>query len=301
MRQAIVRKKPFLEKFEGLFWLMPFIIPYIVFTLAMLVTSFALSFTDYKIMGAKQFIGLNNYTTLFTDRIYWESLGNTVFYVLASTPILILVPLAIGIFIEHKLLVSRSFFRITFFAPFVLPVSVVAYTFLYMFQPYTGLINNLVRTIGMLGAKEEIFWIMEANLAWITIIIETLWWTGGFNMILYIAGMQEIPEHYYESADLDGCNFMDKVRYITIPLLSRVHVTVIFLQLVASFKVFGQVFLLTGGGPGGATRTYIQYLYEVSFRSFKIGRGSAAAFVLFLLILIISFLQFKATSKFNKE
>lgn len=115
MRQAIVTKKPFLEKYEGLFWLMPFLIPYIVFTLAMLVTSFLLSFTDYKILGAKQFIGIDNYTILFTDRIYWQSIGNTILYVLASTPVLILVPLAIGIFIEHKQLVSRSFFRITFF------------------------------------------------------------------------------------------------------------------------------------------------------------------------------------------
>jgi multiple sugar transport system permease protein len=301
MRQATVNRKSFFTKFEGLFWLMPFLIPYAIFTLAMLIMSFTLSFTDYKILGDKRFIGFDNYTTLFADAIFWQSLRNTIVYVLASTPVLILVPLAIGIFIEHRQLVSRSFFRITFFAPFVLPVSVVAYTFLYMFQPYTGLVNNLIKTIGLLGAKEEIFWITQSNMAWITIIVETLWWTGGFNLILYIAGMQEIPDHYYESADLDGCNFLNKVRYITIPLLNRVHVTVLFLQLVASFKVFGQVFLLTGGGPGGATRTYIQYLYEVSFRSFKIGRGSAAAFVLFLLILIISALQFKATSKFSKE
>ncbi len=301
MSQIGFCKERFLKKYEGVLWLIPFLIPYGIFTFAMLISSVSLSFTDYKILGERTFTGFSNYSALFTDTVYWQSLRNTVIYVLLSTPVLIIMPLIIGIAIEHKLLVTRGLFRTTFFAPYVLPVSVVAYTFLYMFQPYTGLINNLLRAIGSLGAKEELFWLMDTKLAWVTIILETLWWTGGFNMVIYISGMQEIPDQYYEATEIDGATYLQKVWYITLPLLNRVHTTVLFLQLVASFKVFGQVYLLTAGNPGGSTRTYIQYLFETGFRTFNIGRGSAAAIVLLLIIMLVSFVQFTVTSKFNKE
>jgi len=294
-------KERFLNKYEGFLWLVPFLIPYGIFTFAMLISSFGLSFTDYKILGDKTFIGLKNYTTLFSDPVYWQSLRNTVLYVVLSTPVLIIIPLIIGIAIEHKLLVVRGFFRTTFFAPYVLPVSIVAYTFLYMFQPYTGLINNLLRMVGILGAKDELYWLMQTEMAWITIILETLWWTGGFNLVIYISGLQEIPDSYYEATEIDGATYLQKVWYITLPLLNRVHTTVLFLQLVASFKVFGQVYLLTAGNPGGSTRTYIQYLFETGFRTFNIGRGSAAAIILLFIIMLVSFVQFTVTSKFNKE
>ena len=289
-----------LKTFEGLLWLVPFLIPYLIFTLAMLTSSFVLSFSDYKIIGDKTFIGIENYKTLMGDIVFWQALGNTFKFVLLSTPVLILFPLFLGIFIDNKVLFSKSFFRVSFFAPFVLPVSVVAYTFLYMFQPYTGLINNLLKSLHLLGGSNELFWLMDTKLVWITIIFETLWWSGGFNLIIYIAGLQDIPPQYYESAEIDGANTFHKIFFITLPLLGRVHVVILFLQLVSSFKVFGQVYLLTGGDPGGGTRTYIQYLYESGFRTFQIGKASAAAFILFGIILVISFIQFSVTSKYNK-
>lgn len=290
------------SQWQGFLYLVPFLIPYVLFTFVMLLASFGLSFTDYKIMGGQtHFIAFDNYDVLFTDSIYWQAVKNTFLFVGASTPPLILFPLLIAILIEHRLLAGRGFFRTTFFAPYVLPVSVVAYTFLYLFQPYTGLVNNILKLLGVLGGEAEIYWLKTTSLAWVTVIFETMWWTCGFNMILYIAGMQEIPEQYYESADIDGAGYLKKVWYITLPLLGRVHVTVLFLQLVASFKVFGQIYLLTMGGPGGDTRAYIQYLYEVGFRTFKIGRASAAALVLFLIIMTISFLQFSLTSRLAKD
>ncbi len=285
------------KKIEGFLYLLPFLCFYLVFTFGMLILTAVLSMTDYKILGEAHFVGLKNYLRLFSDSIFWRALGNTTLFVVVSTPVLIGVPFLLALLIEYPGLPIRGFFRTTFFAPQVMAVSMVAYIFLYMFQPYTGLVNNVLRELHVLSGTGEIYWLMNPALVWVVIVVETLWWAGGFNMILYIAGMQEIPEDYYECAELDGITYWQKVRYITLPLLSRVHITVLFLQLVASFKVFGQVFLLTGGDPGGATRTYIQYLYEQGFRVFEIGRASAASIFLMGIILIVSGIQYTVTSR----
>lgn len=290
-----------IKKIEGFFYLLPFLIFYLIFTFGMLILTAVLSFTDYKILGDASFVGAANYIRLFSDSTFWRALGNTTLFVVISTPFLIGIPFLLALLIDHPRLPLRGFFRTTFFAPQVMAVSMVAYIFLYMFQPYTGLINNILKGVHLLDQNIEVYWLMNPILVWVVIVAETLWWTGGFNMILYIAGMQEIPEEYYECAALDGISYWQKVRYITMPLLSRVHITVLFLQLVASFKVFGQIYLLTGGDPAGSTRTYIQYLYEQGFRVFEIGRASAASIFLMVIILIVSGIQFTVTSRAAKK
>lgn len=290
-----------IKKLEGFLYLLPFLCFYLVFTFGMLILTGILSFTDYKILGDASFVGISNYIRLFSDKTFWQSLGNTTLFVVISTPVLVGVPFLLALLIEHPRLPVRGFFRTSFFAPQVMAVSMVAYIFLYMFQPYTGLINNILKALGILSEKGEIYWLMKPSLVWIVIVLETLWWAGGFNMILYIAGMQEIPEEYYECAALDGISYWQKVRYITLPLLSRVHITILFLQLIASFKVFGQIFLLTGGDPAGSTRTYIQYLYEQGFRVFEIGRASAASIFLMIIILLVSGIQFTISSRAAKN
>ena len=209
----------------------------------------------------------------------------------ASTPVLMILPLTIAIFIESKYLKGRDFFRTTFFAPYILPVSIVAYTFYYILVPYQGLLNNTLKMIGLLGRDQEIYWLSTLPAAWVSIIAETAWWTSGFNLILYIAGMKDIPSSLYESAEMDGAGFFQQAWHITIPLLGRVHYSLLFMQLVASFKIFSQAFLLTDGAPGGGTRTYIHYFYDVGFRTSKFGRGSACAVMLFLVVMLVSIVQ----------
>lgn len=291
------KRRKLFKKYEGFLYVVPFLCIYLVFVFGMLILTGILSFTDYKLLGEPSFAGIKNYVRLFSDKIFWESLRNTTVFVVTSTPVLIGVPFFLALLIEHPRLPVRGFFRTTFFAPQVMAVSMVAYIFLYMFQPYTGLVNNLLKAVHLLKAESEIYWLMDGVLVWVVIILETLWWGGGFNMILYIAGMQDIPDDLYECAALDGVSYWQRVRYITFPMLARTHITILFLQLIASFKVFGQVFLLTGGDPAGATRTYIQYLYEQGFRVFEIGRASAASIVLMVIILIVSVVQFTITSK----
>ena len=291
------KKRKLFKKYEGFLYIVPFLCIYMVFVFGMLVLTGILSFMDYRLLGEASFTGIKNYIRLFSDKIFWESLKNTTVFVLVSTPVLIGVPFFLALIIEHPRLPVRGFFRTTFFAPQVMAVSMVAYIFLYMFQPYTGLVNILLKSMHLLREQSEIYWLKNAVLVWIVIVLETLWWTGGFNMILYIAGMQDIPDDLYECASLDGVSYWQRVRYITFPMLARTHITILFLQLIASFKVFGQVFLLTGGEPAGATRTYIQYLYEQGFRVFEIGRASAASVILMVIILVVSVVQFSITSK----
>lgn len=282
---------------NGYLWLLPFLIPYSFFTLFMLIETGVISFQDYNLMKGGVFNGLDNYDFLLTDHSWWQSLWNTTIFVVFSTPFLMLLPLLIAIMIEGGMLKNRDFFRTTFFAPYILPVSIVAYTFYYILTPYQGLLNNTLRLLGIIGIDQEIYWLSTLPAAWVSIIFETVWWTSGFNLVLYIAGMKDIPASLYESAEIDGANFVQKARYITIPMLGRVHYSLLFMQLVASFKVFSQAYLLTGGAPGGGTRTYIHYFYDVGFRTSKFGRAAACALVLFVIVMTISVVQTKISNK----
>ncbi len=293
-------QRNWLKTWEGLFFLLPFLLPYILFTFVMLLQAVGLSFIDFKILGTSTYTGLRNYRIMFNDPIFWASIKNTLMYVALSTPVFVVWAFMAALLLDYKLLHNRTFFRTTFVMPMMLPVSVIATIGLYMFQPYVGLINGILKTFHVLGAKQEIFWLGDSKLVWVTITLLTLWWANGFNVVLYLAGMQDISESYYESAQLDGASFWQQVRHITIPLLSRVHLSILFLQLVASFKIYGQAFIMTAGGPDGASRTYIQYLWESGFRTFSIGRASAASLVLFAIIFIVSGTQYYVSSRMSK-
>ena len=285
------------QRWEGFFYLIPFLIPYVAFILIMLLEAVGLSFIDYKIFGGSSFVGIDNYKVVFNDPVFWTALKNTSLFVLYSTPIFIIAAFFMALLLNYRFLKHETMFRAAYVMPMVLPVSVAATIGLYMAQPYVGLINGLLKTFKILGIDSEIFWIGDSKLVWVTITALTLWWGNGFNIVLYLAGMKEIPETYYESAQLDGASFFQQVWYMTIPLLARVHVSVLFLQLIASFKIYGQAYIMTEGGPGGASRTLIQYMWEMGFRTFNIGRASSVAVVLFVIILIVSAAQYSVSAR----
>jgi len=280
----------------GYLLLLPFLLFYMLFTFYPLVQGFIVSFFKWSITGPKVFVGISNYQELISDNFFWESLWHTLGYVLLSTPIFVLGAFILAIIIDYKQIIGKTFLRTVFFLPNVLTVSIVAVIWLNMLQPYTGLTNALLHSIGI---RPEIYWLSDKNLVWPSIIWVTFWWNTGYYMILYLAGLQEISEELYEAAELDGASWLQTIFHITIPSLARVHVLVLFLQVVASFKIFGQVFLITEGGPGGASRTFIQYIYEVGFQRFFVGKASAAAFVLFGIIIIVSILQLKIMDRYK--
>jgi multiple sugar transport system permease protein len=279
-------------------FLSPFLLFYLLFTFYPLLQGFFISFYEWNLTSAKVFVGFSNYVDLAQEKYFWQSLMHTFLYVLISTPIYLAGAFILAVIVDHKFVKGRNLLRGIFFMPNVLAVSITSIIWVNMYQPYSGPVNAILRVIGF---KADYAWLNESNLVWPAIILLTFWWNVGYYMILYLAGLQEVPEDRYEAAQLDGANWFQTIWYITIPSLKRIHILVLFLQIVASFKIFGQVFLTTEGGPGGASRTYIQYIYENGFQRFFMGKASAAAFVLFIVILAVSILQLRLLKKTADE
>lgn len=282
------------ESAAGFLFLAPFLLVYAVFNLYPMIQGFIISFFKWNITSSKVFVGLANYQALFKDDVFWKALTNTLLYVLVSTPIFMAGALVLALIVDHRALKGRTFVRSAYFLPNILAVSITAMIWLNMLKPYTGLMNAVTHT---LGVEKEIFWLSDPGLVWPSIILVTFWWNTGYYMLIYMAGLQEIPAEQYEAAAIDGATGWQRLWRITLPCLKRTHLLVLFLQAIASFKIFGQVFLITEGGPGGASRTLLQYVYETGFITFQMGRASAASFVLLAIILVVSIAQLKIMNR----
>lgn len=282
------------DTFAGYAFLFPFLAIYAVFNLYPMIQGFIISFFKWNITGTKTFIAFDNYIRLFQDPVFWKALTNTLLYVLISTPIFMLGALILALIVDSKLLMGRTFVRSTFFLPNILAVSITAVIWLNLLQPYTGLLNAGLHAIGI---EQEVFWLTSETLVWPSIVLVTFWWNTGYYMLIYLAGLQEIPTEQYEAAAIDGATELQRIVRITVPCLKRTHLLVLFLQAIASFKIFGQVFLITNGGPAGASRTLLQYVYETGFTTFQIGQASAASFVLLLVILSVSIVQLRIMNR----
>ena len=282
------------DTFAGYAFLFPFLAIYAVFNLYPMIQGFIISFFKWNITGTKTFIAFDNYIPLFQGPVFWKGLTNTLLYVLISTPIFMLGALVLALIVDSKLLMGRTFVRSTFFLPNILAVSITAVIWLNLLQPYTGLLNAGLHAIGI---EQEVFWLTSETLVWPSIVLVTFWWNTGYYMLIYLAGLQEIPTEQYEAAAIDGATGLQRIIRITVPCLKRTHLLVLFLQAIASFKIFGQVFLITNGGPAGASRTLLQYVYETGFTTFQIGQASAASFVLLLVILSVSIVQLRIMNR----
>lgn len=290
-RAAVWKRRPWI----GLLFVLPFFVFYGAFLIWPTLFMLRMSFTSWSLTGAgtDNIIGLANYRELFSDDAFWTSLRNTLWFTVLSTPPLVILSLVFAL-LANQAIPGRWFFRLSFFAPYVLPSSVVVIIWSWIYQPTDfGFLNGYLTQLGL----EQIGWLTDTDLAMISVVITTVWWTIGFNFILYLAGLQEIPRDLYEAAELDGAGQWRLVRDITIPLLNRTTLTILILQLLASLKVFEQIFLLTGGGPNFTTRPIIQYIYETGFTSYRIGLAAAMSYVFFVIIILVSIIQFVVTSR----
>jgi multiple sugar transport system permease protein len=262
-----------------------------VFSILPIFYGLFVSFHDWTLIGKDQFVGLKNYIYAVTDSDFWASLWHTTFFVILSVPLLIFVSFSLSLLLDANLR-GRTFLRTAYFLPNILSVAVISYIWIFVLQPYSGLLNSLLMKIGLLEEGSEIFWLAEPNTAWISIVMITVWWTQGFNMIIFLAGLQSIPSEHYEAATIDGANAWQRLLFITLPAMRGLIALITVLTTIASFKVFGQVWLVTRGGPANATRTMIQYIYETGFRSNELGLATAMSFIFFIILLVLSILQF---------
>ena len=234
--------------------------------------------------GLGAFVGFANYTELFRDSQFWSAMWHTILFTLVSTPPLVILPLFFAI-VVNRIKRAQWFFRLAFFLPYILPSAVIALIWLFLYEPGYGIIDGFFNLIGVTAPG----WVSDPNVALYSIVIVTVWWTLGFNFVLYLAGLQDINPDLYEAAGLDGASQWQQTWRITIPMLGRTTTLVTVLQIIASLKVFDQIYLILAGGPNYSSRPAIEWIYDTAFTSQRVGYASAASFILFIVILIVSF------------
>lgn len=228
----------------------------------------------------------------WNDPGFWVSFQNTLLFTVVSTPIIA----GLGLLIALALQGGRrgaGLYQMAFFLPYVLPVSVVTLVWSYLLSPGQGLLAPFLAQFGI----EPIAWLSDPSFAMAGIILTTVWWTVGFNLVLFAAGLQDIDPTLYEAASLDGASRWKKFVNITVPGLNHVLILVVITQVIASFQVFGQVNIMTSGGPGGATRVLIQHIYDAGFRDLELGYASAVSLFLFAVMLIVAVVQFRVIGR----
>lgn len=278
---------------SSLTFLLPFLAVYAAFLVWPLLSGLWMSLTDIALNGAGgAFVGLENYAEALGDPMVWRTLGNTVFFTVITTVPLVVVALAMAVLV-HTGLPGQWVWRLSFFMPFLLPVATVALVWDFLFIEDFGLFNEALRALG----AEGLGWLTDDGVAMWSVALTTVWWTVGFNFLLYLAALQSIPDHLYEAAALDGAGAWARLRYVIVPQLRNITVVVLLLQVLASLKVFDQIYLLTMGGPGDSTRSLLLYIYDVGFTGYRFGYSAAVSYLFLALVLVIAAVQLWLTTR----
>ena len=271
-------------------FLAPMMLLFAVFMIYPIIDSLILSFQDFT-DGKYVFCGFQNYITMLQDPIFWKSLKNTFIYLAVQVPVMVILSLILGVLIEQAFLKLRSGFRISIFLPSVTALVAYAIVFKLLFNTDFGLVNHMLQVFGFEGVD----WLNTVWGARSAIIIGITWRWTGYNTIIMIAGLKNIPTELYESAEIDGASFLQKFIYITIPMVKSIIVFVSITSTIGTLQLFDESFILTGGGPDNATITIGHYLYNQGFSYYKFGYAAAISYALVVIIGILSFVQFKAT------
>jgi multiple sugar transport system permease protein len=273
----------------GIWFVLPFMAVYAAFVLWPLLYGLGMSFFDTSLVRAEsRFVGLDNYVRLFSDPEVWRTLGVTVLFTIGSTIPLVVIALVMALLV-HTGVRGQWFWRFVYFAPFLLPVATVVLIWQWLFSGDYGLLNAALTGIGL----PEVGWLTDPAVGLWSVVLLTVWWTIGFNFLLYLAALQAIPAQLYEAAEIDGAGGWRRLFGITLPLLNRTTGLVIVLQVLASLKLFDQAYILfrANGGPGGSATPILQYVYDTGFTDYRLGYASAISYVFFVLIVLIALLQ----------
>lgn len=271
------------------FFLAPFTVFYVMFLIWPTIYMFIASLFNTSLVrpGLGSFAGLANYQEMLTKDEFWSSMWHTLQFTLYTVPPLVLLSFVFAILV-NRLKRGQALFRIAFFVPFILPSATISLIWLFIFTPGNGLLA-VVQT--WLGSEAPQPVLATPSLAMIGIALATIWWTLGFNFILYLAALQDVPRETYEAASVDGASPWQQIRYITVPLLNRTTTLVVVLQIIASLKIFDQVYLMTSGGPGTSTQVALGLVTNTAFTDYRAGAASAASVLLFIVIIVIAALR----------
>ncbi len=292
------QKRKLRENLIGYSFILPNLIGYSVFVFAPVIFSFVLSVMKWDGSQAPmEFVGLANFTEIFGDELFTGAFMHTVAYALMTVLPTLILSLLLAVLLNSKIK-GIPFYRAAFFFPYIASTVAVGAVWNMLFQPDFGPINEFLKFIGIADPPR---WVVDTDWAMVAVAIVTIWKYMGYYMIVYLAALQGISGELYEAASIDGANNWEKLRYITVPMLTPTTFFVLIMLTIQCFKVFDMVYVMTGGGPGNATKTLVNYIYDKAFVSWEFGPASAGAIVLFAVVLVVTLIQFSGEKKWSKD
>ncbi len=268
-------------------FLAPNMIGLTVFIVIPVIAGFFISFTEWDMLSAPEFIGIANYVELLTDdRLFWITLRNTVVYSLFVIPGSIVISLLLALALNTRIR-GVGIYRTIYFLPYVSSTIAISLVWKWIMHPDFGILNGF---LGLFGAP-KLGWLQDRNMALLSVAVVAIWHSAGYNMTIFLAGLKGIPRTYYEAAQIDGATYWQRFWRITFPLLTPTLFFVLVISLIGSFQVFNLVYIMTEGGPGNSTQVYVYYLWENAFSYFRMGYASAMAYILFVIMLVITLFQ----------
>jgi len=280
------------ETLDGWLFILPWLIGFLAFVAGPMVASAFISLTEWKILKPPEWVGLGNFIQMAKDKIFWLSLWNTLYYTLLGVPIYLLTSLGTALLLNMKLR-GMPLYRTAFFVPSLTPAVANALLWVWIYNPEYGLANAFLRTLGLPAQR----WLYDPVQAKACFILMGLWGIGT-TMVIFLAGLQGVPTELYEAAGIDGANNWHQFRKITLPMISPAIFFNLVIGIIGSFQVFTTAFVATAGGPQNATLFYVLYLYRNAFQYFKMGYASALAWVLFMIVLVLTLIQFRVARLF---
>ena len=272
----------------------PGLITFAIFTVYALYTSLVISFYDYDPIGIQEFTGLDNYReAIFEDSDFHEAIGHTIYFTLGSVVPTMIIGLALALLLNSKIR-GLGWFRTAYYLPVLTPLVIAALLWTWVYNADYGLANYYLQKLGIID--EPVFWLANRSTAMPAVIVMNIWKGAGFTMLVYLAGLQAVPQELYEAAEVDGASAWTKFRRITLPLIAPTTFFLLVINTVGATKNFTSIFVMTNGGPpgpGGATTTVVYYIYVNAFRYLRMGYASALAYILFILLFAFSYLQFR--------
>lgn len=261
-----------------------------LFILIPVVASFFISFCRWDLISPAKFVGFQNYIDIFNEPLFYKVLETTFFYSFFTASGGVVLPLFLAVLLNKKIK-GANFYKLAIFIPYVTPMIVCAIVWEWLYDPNYSIIN------WALGLSHQLNWLYDKNIALWALIIASIWKNIGYNMLLFFAALQNIPESYTEAAEIDGAGSVSRFFLITLPLLTPTIFFVLIMTIVGSFQIFDMVYLMTGGGPENSTMVMVYWMYKNAFELFKFGKASAIAYILFLIILGLTFIQWKTRKK----
>lgn len=292
------QKRKIRNNMTGYAFILPNLIGYTIFVFIPVIFSFVLSVMSWD--GSKkpmQFVGLANFAEIFGDRVFRGTLTHTIVYAVMTVIPTLILALLLAVLLNNKLK-GVAIFRTAFYFPYIASIVAVGAVWNMLFQPDFGPVNEILKFIGIGNPPR---WVVDKNWAMVAVAIVSVWKYMGYYMIVYLAALQGISSSLYEAASIDGANGWQKLWNITVPMLTPTTFFVMIMLTIQCFKVFDLVYVMTGGGPGNATKTLVNYIYEKAFTSWEFGPASAGAIVLFVIVLVITLIQFSGEKKWFKD